>query len=267
MKYKMLVLDIDGTLTNSKKEITPATRQALYDLQERGVRVAIASGRPTAGTKAAAEALSLARYHNFILSFNGAKITDCGSGETVYEQVLPKTVIPEIYRAAIGYGAGLISYEGDDVIAATPIDPYIELEAHINGLLIRRVPDFADYITFPVNKCLMTGAPEYLAELERRMQKQFGERLSIYRSEPYFLEFMPPNVDKAKSLEKLLEKLSLTREETVCCGDGFNDISMIEYAGLGVAMANAQPPVQERADYVTASNDEDGIIKVIEKFF
>ncbi len=90
MKYKMLVLDIDGTLTNSKKEITPATRQALYDLQERGVRVAIASGRPTAGTKAAAEALSLARYHNFILSFNGAKITDCGSGETVYEQVLPK---------------------------------------------------------------------------------------------------------------------------------------------------------------------------------
>ena len=233
----MLVLDIDGTLTNSKKEITPATRQALY------------------------------RYHNFILSFNGAKITDCGSGETVYEQVLPKTVIPEIYRAAIGYGAGLISYEGDDVIAATPIDPYMELEAHINGLLIRRVPDFADYITFPVNKCLMTGAPEYLAELERRMQKQFGERLSIYRSEPYFLEFMPPNVDKAKSLEKLLEKLSLTREETVCCGDGFNDISMIEYAGLGVAMANAQPPVQERADYVTASNDEDGIIKVIEKFF
>ena len=181
--------------------------------------------------------------------------------------MLPKTVIPEIYRAAIGYGAGLISYEGDDVIAATPIDPYMELEAHINGLLIRRVPDFADYITFPVNKCLMTGAPEYLAELERRMQKQFGERLSIYRSEPYFLEFMPPNVDKAKSLEKLLEKLSLTREETVCCGDGFNDISMIEYAGLGVAMANAQPPVQERADYVTASNDEDGIIKVIEKFF
>ncbi len=267
MKYKMLVLDIDGTLTNSNKEITPATRQALYALQERGGRIAVASGRPTAGTKAAAEALQLAKFHNFVLSFNGAKITDCGSGETVYEQTLPPTVIPEIFRAAIGYGTGLISYEGEEVIAATPIDPYMELEAHINGLLIRRVPDFDNYITFPVNKCLMTGAPEYLAEVERRLQKQFGERLSIYRSEPYFLEFMPPNVDKAKSLEKLLEQLSISREETVCCGDGFNDISMIEYAGLGVAMANAQAPVRARADYITASNDEDGIVRVVEKFF
>lgn len=267
MKYKILVLDIDGTLTNSKKEITPATKEALYGLQKRGVRIAIASGRPTPGTRAAAQTLSLAEFGNFVLSFNGAKITNCGTGETVYEQTLPPHLIPEIYRAAIGYGIGLISYEGDDVIAATPIDPYMELEARINGIAIRRVEDFVNYITFPVNKCLMTGAPEYLAEVERRLLKQFGDALSIYRSEPYFLELMPPGVDKAKSLEKLLARLGLTREECVCCGDGFNDISMIEYAGLGVAMANAQPSVRERADYITATNDEDGIVQVVKEFF
>ncbi|MDE7060245.1 MAG: Cof-type HAD-IIB family hydrolase [Lachnospiraceae bacterium] len=267
MKYKMLVLDIDGTLTNSKKEITSATRQALCTIQKHGVRVAIASGRPTPGTRMAANALSLAEFNNFVLSFNGAKITNCGTGEIIFEQILPNNLIPEIYRAAVGYGIGLISYEGEEVIAATPIDPYMELEARINGIAIRRVKDFPNYINFPVNKCLMTGAPEYLAEVERRLQKQFGQSLSIYRSEPYFLELMPPGVDKAKSLEKLLAALSLTREETVCCGDGFNDLSMIEYAGLGVAMKNAQKSVRERADYITATNDEDGIVQVIEKFF
>ena len=231
MQYKMLVLDIDGTLTNSQKEITPATRQALYTIQKHGVRVAIASGRPTPGTRMAANAISLAEFNNFVLSFNGAKITNCGTGKIVFEQVLPNKLIPEIYRTAIGYGLGLISYEGEDVIAATPIDPYMGLE------------------------------------VDHRLQKQFGQNLSIYRSEPYFLELMPPGVDKAKSLEKLLAALSLTREETVCCGDGFNDLSMIEYAGLGVAMKNAQRSVRECADYITATNDEDGIVQVVENFF
>lgn len=267
MKYKMLVLDIDGTLTNSKKEITPATRQALYNLQERGIRVALASGRPTPGIREAAETLSLAKFSNFILSFNGAKITNCGTGETVYEQVVPAGLIPEIYAAALKHHVGIISYEGDGVIAGTPIDSYMELEARINHIPIRAVEDFPGYITFPVNKCLMTGDPERLADVELLLQKQFGEALSIYRSEPYFLELMPPAVDKAKSLAKLLAKLNLTCEEAVCCGDGFNDISMIEYAGLGVAMKNAQAAVREKADYITASNDEDGVVQVIDKFF
>lgn len=267
MKYKMLALDIDGTLTNSKKEITPATRQALYSLQQRGVRVALASGRPAPGIRGAAQALSLAEFSNFILSFNGAKITNCGTGETVYEQVVPAELIPEIYAAALRHHVGIISYEGDGVIAGTPIDPYMELEARINRIPIREVGAFPDYITFPVNKCLMTGDPERLAEVESALQKQFGSGLSIYRSEPYFLELMPPGVDKAKSLERLLAELGLTREEMVCCGDGFNDISMIEYAGLGVAMKNAQTAVRERADYITASNDEDGVVQVIREFF
>ena len=98
------------------------------------------------------------------------------------------------------------------------------------------------------------------------LQKKFHKLLSIYLSEPFFLEIMPQNIDKAHSLQKLLSSIGLTADSMICCGDGFNDISMIEYAGLGVAMENAQPIVKESADFITKSNDEDGILHVINTF-
>ena len=93
-----------------------------------------------------------------------------------------------------------------------------------------------------------------------KLQKQYHGLLNIYRSEPFFLEIMPQNIDKAHSLQKLLNSIGLTADSMICCGDGFNDLSMIEYAGLGVAMENAQPVVKESADFITKSNDEDGIL-------
>ena len=89
---------------------------------------------------------------------------------------------------------------------------------------------------------------------------------NIYRSEPFFLEIMPQNIDKAYSLGKLLEKLGMTKDQMICCGDGYNDLSMIQYAGMGVAMANANEQVKEAADFITLSNDEDGVVHVIQKF-
>jgi Cof subfamily protein (haloacid dehalogenase superfamily) len=111
----------------------------------------------------------------------------------------------------------------------------------------------------------MTAEGGYMEKVLPVMQERFPE-LNIFRSEPYFLEIMPQDVDKAFSLAKLLEFMGLTRKQMICCGDGYNDVSMMRYAGLGVAMANAQPEVKKEADYITASNDEDGIAQVIEKF-
>ena len=98
------------------------------------------------------------------------------------------------------------------------------------------------------------------------MTDYFRSNLYIYCSDPFFLEIMPPQVDKAHSLLKLLSSIGLTSDQMICCGDGYNDITMIETAGLGVAMANAQPLVRERADYITKSNDEDGVLHVINEF-
>ena len=92
------------------------------------------------------------------------------------------------------------------------------------------------------------------------------DRMGVFRSEPYFLELVPKGIDKAQSLAVLLKRLDIVPEEVIACGDGFNDLPLIKYAGLGVAMANAQPVVREHADYVTRSNDEDGVAHVVEEF-
>ena len=100
----------------------------------------------------------------------------------------------------------------------------------------------------------------------KQANEKYGDIISVYRSEPFFIELMPKGIDKASSIDRMLSTVGMTRENTICCGDGFNDMTMIEYAGVGVAMANAQEKVKEKADYITDSNDEDGIVKVIDKF-
>lgn len=263
---KALVLDIDGTLTNSKKEITPATKAALQRVMEAGHAVILASGRPTPGMRRYEEELNLRENGGYLLSYNGAKVTDCKTGDTIYQKTLPKDVPAQIYEFAKERKAGIISYEGDDVLSAFEPDEYVQLEARINGIPIRVVPNFPTYIDFPVNKCLITAPGEIAAGYEKELLAIYGDELSIYRSEAFFLEVMPKNVSKAETLDQMLGLIGVTRENTVCCGDGFNDISMIVYAGVGVAMANAKPEVKEAADYITGSNDEDGLVEVVEKF-
>lgn len=264
---KVLVLDIDGTLTNSKKEITEATKQAIWSIMDKGHKVILASGRPTPGMKRYEKELELPQRGGYLLSFNGARVVDCATGEVVYQRILPLEVIPGLYRFAKEHGAGLITYLGDTVISAFEPDEYVELEARINGLPIRVVPHFVEFVDYDINKCLLTAPGEQAAVLEKELQARYGDMLSIYRSEPFFIEVMPKNVDKAASLDKMLPAIGMGQENTVCCGDGFNDISMIKYAKVGVAMGNAQPAVKEAADYITATNDEDGLVQVIERFF
>ena len=146
------------------------------------------------------------------------------------------------------------------------VDEYIELESRINAMPCKAVKNFAAYGEYNLNKCLMTAEPEAAARHVEKLNELYGDILSIYRSEPFFIEVMPKNVDKATSLDRMLETVGLTREDAICCGDGFNDISMIKYAGVGVAMANAQEEVKKSADFITDSNDEDGIVKVIDTF-
>ncbi len=264
---KALVLDIDGTLTNSQKDITPATKEAVQKLMKQGQKVILASGRPTPGMRRAEKELEMNRFGGYLLSYNGAKVVDCITGEIVYQRILPLSLIPNMYQFAKEHGCGLISYLGDEVISAFEPDEYVQLEARINGLPIRVVDNFVEFIDFDVNKCLMTAPGEQAAVYEKELQEKYGDVASIYRSEAFFIEIMPQNVDKATSLDKMLPAIGVTRENTVCCGDGFNDISMIKYAGVGVAMGNAKDVVKEAADYITGTNDEDGLVEVIEKFF
>ena len=263
---KVLVLDIDGTLTNSKKEITEKTRQGIIDVMNRGHMVILASGRPTAGMRRYAKELEFEKYGGYLLSFNGGRIINYKTGEILFQKVLPSSVIPSLYRFAKDHGCGIVTYLGDTVILGTEMDEYVELESRINGIPVRKVDNFVEFVDFDVNKCLMTAPPEKAEKYEKELQEMYGEELSIYRSEPFFIEIMPKNVDKAASLDRMLCTVGMTKENAICCGDGFNDITMIKYAGVGVAMENAQEKVKEVADYITDSNDNEGIVRVIDEF-
>ena len=265
--YKMIVLDLDGTLTNRDKVITPRTREALMEVQRRGVKVVLASGRPTYGVMPLAKELELDRFGSYILSFNGGMITDCRTKQVMYEKKLPVEANREIIRLAKEERVtSILTYQDEWILTSNRDCPYGQLESQINHLELRQIDDMETYVDFPVPKFLMTDDGDYLAMVEARVKAALGRDFSVYRSEPFFLEILPKGIDKAQSLAQLLSLLGLKREEMIACGDGYNDLSMIEFAGLGVAMENAVLPVRKAADYVTLSNNDDGVVHVVEKF-
>ena len=266
MKAKALVLDIDGTLTNSCKEITPATKAGIFAALEKGHKCVLASGRPAFGMRRYARELELEKHGGYLLSHNGARVVACGTGEVIYENPLPLAAVPGLYEFAAKNRCGLATHLEDMVISAFAPDKYVSWEAHINGMPVRHVEDFPAFVDFDIYKCFMTAEGERAEGLEKKLRAQYGDMLAIYRSEPYFIEIVPRGVDKGDSLRRLMEHMGIAREDVICCGDGFNDISMMRYAGVGVAMGNAQQAVKDAADYVTASNDEDGLVQVIEGF-
>lgn len=266
MKYKMIVLDLDGTLTNNKKEITPRTKEALMKAQAKGVKIVLASGRPTYGIMPLAEELELKKNCGFILAFNGGKIIDCSDCRTIFEQKLDETLVPLLYHAAKEAGMQILTYQGEGIVATDKNDKYVQEEARINKMPVEEYDDFLQQLVYPVNKCLIVGDPAPLHQLEIKLKKELEGRMDMYRSADYFLECVPLGIDKARSLDRLITTLGITKEEVIACGDGYNDLSMINFSGLGVAMSNAADDIKAQADYVTLSNEEDGIAHVVDKF-
>lgn len=263
---KMLVLDLDGTLTNSRKEITPGTREALDRMLGAGHIVALATGRPVPGVIPVVRELELKSHGGYVIACNGGILIDCKTGENLYEKTLAKNLVAEIFAYAEQLGIGIYTYAEKGIVAGTRHDRYMEYASAINHLKIFHPKNPMELVTGPVCKCMATVPEELAMEIQEKFCKRFGDRLTVLRSEPFFVEMIPGGVDKAWGIAILLERLGMSREDVIACGDGFNDISMVKYAGLGVAMANAQDAVKEAADVVTLSNDEDGVAEVIKKY-
>ena len=266
MNNNMIVLDLDGTLTNRDKVITPRTKQSLMEAQKRGIKVVLASGRPTYGVMPLAEELELEKYEGYILSFNGGIIMDCRTREVIFKKELPVEANRKILDLAEKEQVDILTYQGARILTNNQDNPYAKIESGINHLKLKQIEDLKAYLDFPVPKFLMMDDGDYLALVEARVKAALGKNFSVYRSEPFFLEILPRGIDKAQCLAQLLKLLGMEREEMIACGDGFNDLSMIEFAGLGVAMENAVRPVRNAADYVTLSNNDDGVAHVVEKF-
>ena len=275
-KYKVIVMDVDGTLANSEKKITINTKKALMKLQKQGMILILASGRPTSGLMDLARELEMDKHHGLLVSFNGSKIVDCTTnevlfnetmsieeGQAVLEHMKKFNVIPMIDKDNYLYVNDVfnnaIEYNGKSF-------NIIEYEARGGKFKLCEKDDLANFANYPLNKILTAGEPNYLQETYKEMMEPFKDTLSCMFTAPFYFEFTAKGIDKAKALESILKKLGVNKEEIIAFGDGHNDASMVKYAGLGIAMGNAVQELKEIADYVTLSNDEDGIAYAIDKF-
>ena len=266
MKYKLLVLDVDGTLLNDEREISKRTLAALLKVQQMGVRIVLASGRPTYGLMPLAKTLELGNYGGFVLSYNGCQIIKAQNGEILFERRINPEMLPYLEKKARKNGFAIFTYHDDTLITDSPDNEYIKNEALLNNLKIIREDEFSTAIDFAPCKCMLVSDKEKaLIGLEQHWEKRLAGTLDAFRSDPYFLEGVPCGVNKANTLGALLEHLGVTREEVIAVGDGVCDVTMLQLAGMGVAMGHSQDSVKVCADYVTASNEEDGVALAVEK--
>lgn len=266
MKYKLLVLDVDGTLLNDAREISKRTLTTLLKVQQMGIRVVLASGRPTYGLMPLAKALELGNYGGFIVSYNGCQIIKAQNGKILFERRINPEMLPYLEKKARKNGFAIFTYHDDTIITDSPDNEYIQNEARLNNLRIIKEDEFSTAIDFSPCKCMLVSEDEeVLIGLEKHWKRRLNGTLDTFRSEPYFLEVVPCGIDKANTLGALLEQLDVTREEVIAIGDGVCDVTMLQLAGFGVAMGHSQDSVKVCADYVTASNEEDGVALAVEK--
>lgn len=262
----MIVLDLDGTLTNSEKKITIRTKEALLKAQKEGVIVVLASGRPTGGISPLANELNLEKFGGIVMAYNGGIIIDWKSKKKLFEQTLDQEFVPYLAKKAKQKEMAILTYQGINIAASNINNQYVQHEAFINKMPLIEYSDFINQVEYPIHKCLIVGNPIKLKKVEEEIRKEIGTKMSVYRSADFFLECMPMGVDKALSLERLCNMLSISADEIIACGDGYNDLSMIKFAGLGVAMNNANDDIKKYANFITLSNEEDGVAYVIDKF-
>jgi hypothetical protein len=267
MRIEALALDLDGTLTNKKKKITEATKTAIWEAMDKGIKIILASGRPVLGIKPIAKELELYLRGGFILAYNGGQIIDCKTNKVIFEKLLPMEYYPEICEFATKFNVTALTYDDDGVIAENDTEFYVKKEAFNNQTKIRVVEKLYEEVSSPVVKFMIVGEPEKISLALDYAKRKFENKINVFLSEPYFMELTPLGVEKSSALKFLLKHLNIKREYLTAIGDGLNDIPMLEYAGCAVAMENAYEEVKSIADYITGSNEDDGVALFLKMYF
>lgn len=266
MKYKLLVLDVDGTILNSERKITQRTVMTLRKVQSIGIKVALASGRPTYGLLPLAKAIDLGTYGGYIISYNGAQVISAQDGEILFARSIDPQMVPYLEKKAAKTGMTMAYYDGDEVVSTDITNPHVVDEAQMNVMKLRQVDQISMVVEdWPSEVMLFSDHEEELDSLENHMQRHLNGVMDTIHSNPYMLEVVGYQVGKSYAMSALMQLLGIGMEEVIAIGDGTADVNMIQMAGTGIAMANAVESVRRCADYITLSNDEDGAAVAIEK--
>jgi len=260
----MLVLDMDDTLLRDDHTISERNKEMLLKTQELGVYVVLASGRPTPAMITYAHDLNLPKYGSYILSFNGAVIMEMKDSSIVFEQSLSIEDVHALYDFSIQNNVHIITYMDGQIISEST-SSYIDVETNLTGMPFHKVKNFKEAICSEAIKCILLGEPSYLKEVEQLLKLEMPHK-NVSISKPFFLEVTQQGIDKAESLKRLAALLDIQQHEIIAVGNAGNDLSMIEYAGLGIWVDNVTPELRDKADYIVASNNNDGVAEVVERF-
>ena len=258
-RSRILALDLDGTLLNSKKEISPLTLNALLQEEGRGAAVVLVSGRPIHGCAPFVSALRLKEFGGYVIAFNGAQILDCSTQQMLFQSGVPTEWLFYLHSLSRQQpSCALMTYSGEEVLTEDSENPYVQYAAQINRMSVRQVERIFETVKESVPKCIIAGEPEQLDKIHTESAAR-RTKLTFVRSEPFFLEIMPEGIDKGASLARLLTLIGAEASCVIAFGDSYNDATMLSVAGTSVAMGNARPEICAMADFTTASNDADGI--------
>lgn len=258
----MIAIDLDDSLLGSDLEISQENKDSLFRAIEQGVVVTIATGRMFCSTLPYARQLGLDVP---LITYNGGLVKNALSHDTLFHCPIPLDVAQKIVRMAESKGAHIQAYIDDDYYMDQD-NKYSEMyriNARIAGTAVGSLMDFMDR---EPTKFIIIDEPEDIKELASEFKKELKDLVQVAISKPYYLEFTNIQATKGKALEYLAGLYKVSKQEIIAIGDSYNDISMLEYAGLGVAMGNSPQEIKKQADYVTGSNDDNGVAQVINKF-
>lgn len=274
-QIKYIAIDIDGTLLDRNNEIQPKTKESLIEVQEKGIEVILASGRPVKGMIGIAKELQLHKYGGVVVSNNGAVAYDVKNDKLIFESPIDKDDVYEVLQYCEQNSLVPMIEKGDYMLVRDVFEgvvdtadygkgriSIIEYEARNGNFLLKEIPNLKEYIDFNVNKILTIVEPEVLANNLERLSSPFKDRLYVAQTSPFFLEFMKKGINKAYGLEKL----GINSNHVISFGDSLNDIEMIKFAKIGVAMGNAQEQVKKASNYITSDRDEEGIYNALKHF-
>ena len=254
--------DLDRTLIAQEGVLRPRTIAAIEATRASGAHVIVVTGRMFRSVR---PYLEQAELDDPVVCYQGAVVADPVSGEFLRHVPIPRTVALEAIDALVAAGFHVNCYVDDELYVAE-VTPEARSYADFQGLEIHAVGDLRAWLDRDPTKLVAVGDPAALDELEAELKPRFEGRLFISKSLPFFLEFAHPDVSKGSGLAFVADRLGFGPEETVACGDGENDRELLDWAGFGVAVANAHEDVLARADLVVPSVQEEGAAALLEAY-
>lgn len=265
---KILFTDCDDTLLTTDKKVCDRNREAIDKMIEAGHKIVLASGRSLPSTKLQAESIGLTFDGCYIIAFNGGEIYDYYNDNKIFKAQLPMDIVEKVFQMCEERGIHVQTYDDRAVISHEKNDSLIHYCEKM-ACEYEVVDNVVDYMKEGPCKILVVDYHNHdnLEEMRIKILDLFGDIVDSYYSNQFYLEVVPKGVNKGAAIHKLSEYLGVPMENTVAAGDNMNDITMIEEAHVGVAVANAVEAAKEAADYVTVlDNNEGAVAELIEKF-